>query len=69
MAKPGTNATEYAETQILTSEKYWHSSSTLSSKNNRICYKKKAKEEACLYSWDYVINHDENENKNENRFT
>ena len=34
------NAKQHPETELLTSEKYWHSSSTLSSNNNRTYSKK-----------------------------
>ena len=37
----------------------------LSSKNNRRYSKKQAKEQVHLYSWDYMINHNENEDQNE----
>ena len=37
----------------------------LSSKNNKIYSKKWAKEQVCQYSWDYTINHNENEGENE----
>ena len=46
-------------------ENYSHSSSTLSSKNSRYS-KKLAKEQVCLYSWGYMINHNENENTGTN---
>ena len=45
---------------------YSHSLSALSSKNNRGYSKELAKEHVCLYSWDYTINHDENEDEKEN---
>ena len=34
-------------------------------KNNRTPSKKQAKEQVCLYSWDYTLNHNENEDENE----
>ena len=46
-------------------ENYSYSSSTLSSKSNSTYSKKEAKEQVCLYSWDNMINHNENEDKNE----
>ena len=49
------------ETELLQFENYSHSSSTLSSKNNRTYSKKEAKEHACLYSRECTSNHDENE--------
>ena len=45
-------------------ENYSHSSSTLPSKNNKKYSKKYAKEQVSLYSWDYPINDNENEDKN-----
>ena len=38
---------------------------TISSKNSRRYSKKLAKEHVCLYSRDYVSNHNENEDENE----
>ena len=35
----------------------------------RISKKEQAKEQACLYSWDYATNYNENEDENENIFT
>ena len=69
LTKNQANAKQHPEAQLLTSENYWHSSSTLSSNNNRTYSKKQAKEKAFLYSPDYANNHNENEDKNENRFT
>ena len=46
---------------------YSHSSYTLLSKNNRINSEKQAKELLCQYSWDYAINHSENEDENEKK--
>ena len=51
--------------ELLLLENYSHSSSTFSSKNNRIYSKKLAKEQVGRYSWDYMINHNENQNENE----
>ena len=34
-----------------------------------ILKKKQAKKQACLYSWDYMINHNENEDQNEKYIT
>ena len=65
LAKNQANAKQHPEVERLTS--YWHSSSTLSSNNSRACSKKNPKEQACLYSWDYAIYHNENEDENENR--
>ena len=45
--------------------KILYSSPTLSSKSNRAHPKKKAKEQVCLYSCDYTINHNENDDENE----
>ena len=60
-------AIKYLKTEILLSENYLHFSSTWSSKNNRKISKskKEAKEQVCLYWWDYTINHNENEDENE----
>ena len=69
LAKNQANAKQHPEAGLLTLENYWHSSSTLSSDNNRTYSKKQEKEQACLYSWDYAINHNKNEDENENRFT
>ena len=65
MAKSQANAKQHPETELLVLENYSRSSSTLSSKNNRICSKKLAKEQLGLYSWDYMINHNETEDENE----
>ena len=62
-AKNQANAKQHPEAEFLTSEKYWHSSSRLSS-DNKTYSQKQAKEQACLYSWDYAINHNENEDEN-----
>ena len=56
---------KHSEAEFLLFQNYSHSSSTLSSKNNRIYSKKYAKEPVSLYSWDYTINHNENDDKNE----
>ena len=63
MAKNQANAKQYPEAELLLFENYSPSSSTLSSKNNKTYSKKGAKEQVCLYSWDYMINHNENENE------
>ena len=65
MAKNQANAKQHPETELLLIENYSHSSSMLSSKNIRIYSKKLAKEQVGLYSWDYMINHNENEDENE----
>ena len=51
--------------KLLLFENYSFSSPMSLSKNIRIFSKKEAKEEVCLYSWDYAINHNENEDENE----
>ena len=64
MAKNQGNARQHPEAEFLLFENHSHSSSTLSSKNNKIYSKKQAKEQVCPYSWDYTINHNENEYEN-----
>ena len=39
----------------------------LPSLNNRTYSKKYVKEQICLYTWDYTINHNENGEKRENK--
>ena len=51
----------YNTLRLLLLENYSHFSTTVSSKNNRVYSKK----QVCLYSWDYTINHYENEDENE----
>ena len=65
LAKNQASAKQYPEAELLLFENYSHSSSMLSSKNRRIYSKKLAKEQVGLYSWDYEINHHENEDENE----
>ena len=48
-------------------QNYSHSSFALPSKNNKTYSKKYAKEQMCLYSWNYIINHNENEDENEKK--
>ena len=55
---------QHPEAERLLFENYSHSSSTLSSKNNWTYSKKEAKEQVSLYSWNYTINHNENEDEN-----
>ena len=55
----------YNTLRLLLLENYSHFSTTISSKNNRVYSKKLAKEQVCLYSRDYTINHYENEDENE----
>ena len=55
-------AKQHPEAELWLFENYSHSSSTLSSKNNRTYCKKYVKE---LYLWDYTINHNENEDGKE----
>ena len=57
----------YVRPRGWTVENYSHTSSTLSSKNNRTHSKKYAKEQVYLYSWDYTINSNENEDENEGK--
>ena len=47
-------------------ENYSHSSSMLSSKNNSTYSEKSAKEQVCLYSWNHMTNHSENEDEKKN---
>ena len=63
------NATQNFEAELLLVENYSHSSLTLSSKNNSKYSKKQAKEQVCLISWDYTINHKENGDENEKQIT
>ena len=65
VAKNQANTKKHPEAELLLFENYSHSSSTLSSKNNRTCFIKKAKQQRCLYSSNYTINHNENEDENE----
>ena len=55
LAKNQANAKKHPEAELLLFEKNSHASSTLSSKNNRKYSKKQAKEQVCLYSWDYTV--------------
>ena len=64
-AKNQPNAKQHSQAELLLFENYSHSSSTLSSKNNGTYSKK---EHVCLYSWDYTINRNENEDKMKNRW-
>ena len=52
LAKNQANAKQHPEAELLLFENYSHSSSTLSSKNNRTYSEKKAKEQMCPYSLD-----------------
>ena len=54
LGKSQANAKQHSEAELLPFENYSHSSSLLSSKK-----------QACLYSWDYAINHKETEDENE----
>ena len=65
MAKNQAKAKQHSEAELLLFENYSHSSSTLLSKDNRTYSRKEAKEQVCLHSWDYAINHNENEDGNE----
>ena len=70
MAKNQANAKQHPEAELKLFENYSpHFSSTLSSKNYRACSKKQAKEQICLYSWDFTINHNENKDVNEKSIT
>ena len=70
MTKYQANAKQDPDAEFLLFENYSHSSSMLSCKNDRRYSKKKqAKKQACLYSWDYMINHNENEDQNEKYIT
>ena len=50
LAKNQANAKQHPDVELLLFENYSHSSSTLSSKNDRTYSKKKAKEQMCLYT-------------------
>ena len=68
MAKRKAGAKQHPEAKLLLFENYSHCLSTLSSKIKRtkeIGWKNQAKEQVCLCSWDYTINHNEIENENE----
>ena len=56
MAKNQGNAEQHSEAEPLLLENYSHSSTTLSSKNNRKHFKNKRKNKC-----DYTIDHNENE--------
>ena len=64
-AKYQVNDKEHLKTEILLFENYSHSPSSLSSKNKSTYSKKQTKERMCLYFWDYIINHNEYEDENE----
>ena len=65
MAKNQANAKQHTKAELLLFENYSHSSYTLSSKNNGTHSAKEAKKQVCQYSWDYMINHNKNEDENE----
>ena len=67
LAKNEENAKQHAKTELYLFEKYLHSSFTLSSTNKRTYSKKEAKKRACLYSWDYTITHNGNQDENEKK--
>ena len=56
---------QHPEAVLLLFENYSHSSSMLSFNSNSTYSKKLAKEQVCLYSWVYPINHNENKDENE----
>ena len=66
LTKNQANAKQHPEAKLLLFENYSYSSSKLSCKNKKICCKK-TKEQVCLYLRDYMINHNESEDENENR--
>ena len=63
------NVKQHTETEPLLVENYSHSSSTLSSQIIGHTLKKLAKEQVCLHSWYYMINHNQNKNENEKYIT
>ena len=65
MAKNQTNAKQHPEAEVLLFETSSHSSPTLSSRSNRTHSKKYVKERVFLYSRNYSINHNENDDENE----
>ena len=65
MTKHQANAKHHPKVELLLFGNYSHSPDTLSYKNNKTCSKRQSKEQACLYSWDYTIIHNENEDENE----
>ena len=65
LPKNQANAKQHPEAELMLFGNYSHSSPTSSSKNNKIYSKKYTKEQMCLYSWDYTINHNQNKNEDE----
>ena len=64
LAKNQANAKQHPEVQFWLFKNYSHYSSRSSSKNNRT-YLKIRKVQVCLYSRDYAINHNKNEDEKE----
>ena len=54
---------QHPESELLIFENYSH----FSSRNRWTYSKKKQKKQVCLYSWDYAINHNVNEDENEKK--
>ena len=63
MAKNLANAKQHAEVELLTYENYWHSSSTLSTRNNRKYPKKISKGTSAS------DHHNENKDENDKKIT
>ena len=61
LTKSQVNAKQHPETELLLFENYIH----IIIQNNTTYSKKIAIEQVRLYSWDYRINHNENEDENE----
>ena len=57
-------AKQHPEAELLLFENYSHSSSKLSSKNNKTDSKKISKEQVYLFSRDYTVKRNENGDKN-----
>ena len=65
MANNQPNAKQHPDAELFIFENYLLFSYTSLSKNKETYSKRWAKEQACFYSEDYTINHNENEDENE----
>ena len=61
-AKNQTNVKQHREAELLLFQNYTF---FIHAENNRTYSKQMSKQQMCLYSWDYAINHCENEDENE----
>ena len=66
LTKNQTSAKQHPEVELLLLFTFFI---MLSFKNNRTYSKRKGKENVCLYSWDYIFNHSENDDENEKLIT